>query len=489
MKSLKLKKSNKCFLGRYFVIYITFLAGCFTILEAQEVKKLNVLFIASDDLNNDMEVFDSPFIQTPNLNRLLNRGVRFDRAYNQYPWCSPSRASVLTGRRPDQTKVTDLKTEFRKHLPDAVTLPQLFKNNGYFSARVGKIFHYGVPNDIGTDGQDDPVSWNYRVNPIGIDKTEEHNIINYTPDRGLGSALSYWMANGSDDDQTDGKVANEAVKIIKKHKDDPFFLAVGFFRPHTPYVAPKKYFDLYPLDKIRLPEERDDDWDNKPEAAKWNAKMHFGLSVQQRKEVLRAYYASISFMDAQVGKLLDALDETGLSENTIIVFWSDHGYNVGQHGQWMKQSLFEHAARTPLIISSPGMQQDRITESIVELLDIYPTIADLAGIPVSSDIEGKSLRKILEEPSLDWDTCAYTQVFRRPSAMSSSEVTETIDGRSVRYRQWRYTEWNGGDAGMELYDYDNDPNEFQNLVHKPEYKSIRNLMAVLLHKNQAKVSE
>ncbi|MFK5971704.1 MAG: sulfatase [Flavobacteriaceae bacterium] len=444
---------------------------------------MNILFIASDDLNNDMNVFDNTFVKTPNLNRLLKMGVRFDRAYNQYPWCSPSRASLLTGRRPDVTKVTDLKTNFRKHLPNAVTLPQLFKNNGYFSARVGKIFHYGVPGDIGTDGDDDPASWNHTVNPIGRDKTEEHRITNYTPNRGLGSALSYWIADGTDDEQTDGKVANEAIKIMRKHKDEPLFLAVGFFRPHTPYVAPKKYFDLYPLDKIQMPEERDDDWDNKPEAAKWNKESHFGLNLQQRKEVLRAYYASISFMDAQVGKLLDALDELGLSKNTIIVFWSDHGYNVGQHGQWMKQSLFEHAARTPLIISAPGTKNNRVNESIVELLDIYPTVADLAGLEIPEEIQGKSLRKLLVNPELNWDDCAYTQVYRRPN--KNNPTSKLIDGRSVRYRQWRYTEWNGGEEGMELYDYETDPKEFDNLAYEEGYKNIREVLAKKLHKQDS----
>lgn len=448
-------------------------------LYAQEKQRPHILFIASDDLNNDMNVFDDPFVQTPNLDRLLKKGVRFDRAYNQYPWCSPSRASLLTGFRPDVTKVNDLKTNFREHLPNAITLPQLFKNNGYFSARVGKIFHYGVPNDIGTNGDDDPASWNHVVNPIGRDKTEEYRITNYTPNRGLGSALSYWIADGTDEEQTDGKVALEAVKIMKEHKDEPLFMAVGFFRPHTPYVAPKKYFDLYPLDKIQMPEERDDDWENKPEAAKWNKELHFGLDLQQRKEVLRAYYASITFMDAQVGKLLDALDELGMAENTIVVFWSDHGYNVGQHGQWMKQSLFEHSARTPLIISAPGMAENKITESIVEMLDIYPTVADLAGLQTPSEIQGKSLRKLMEHPELNWDNQAYTQVYRRPNKDNPNE--RIIDGRSVRYKQWRYTEWNNGEDGTELYDYDNDPKEFDNLANKKEYDQIKKELAKKLH--------
>ncbi len=220
---------NKSQLLRIVLASGIFFTASSSLLHAQQTKKMNVLFIASDDLNNDMNVFDEPFVKTPNLDRLLKRGVRFDRAYNQYPWCSPSRASILTGLRPDVTKVSDLKTHFRDNLPNAVTLPQLFKNNGYYSARDGKIFHYSVPGGIGTDGQDDPASWDHKVNPIGRDKTEEHRITNYTPKRGLGSALSYWIADGTDDEQTDGKVANEAIKIIREHKDRPFFMAVGFF--------------------------------------------------------------------------------------------------------------------------------------------------------------------------------------------------------------------------------------------------------------------
>lgn len=450
-----------------------------------QVKRPNILFIASDDLNVDMNVFDDPFVKTPNLDRLFKLGVRFDRAYCQYPLCAPSRASLLTGLRPDETKVKDLFTFFRDTLPDVVTLPQLFKNNGYFTARVGKIYHYGVPSQIGTNGQDDSLSWDVRVNPIGIDRQQEENITNYTPGVPLGGALSFWAAPGSDEEQTDGKVALEAIKLLEEHKDEPFFLAVGFFRPHTPYVAPKKYFDLYPVEKINLPEEREGEWEDKPEAARFTLTDHSGLNVAQRKELIQAYYASISFMDAQVGKLLDQLDSLALTENTIIVFWSDHGYALGQHGQWMKQTLFEHTARVPLLIAAPGHAKKERTLSTAELIDIYPTLAELAGLNPPDQLQGKSLVDVLLRPEFAIERPAYTQIDKNVKQKAwYRNIDRDYLGRSVRYKQWRYTEWNEGRDGAELYNYANDPNEFKNLVTDPDYTQILEELKAILHRDK-----
>lgn len=445
-------------------------------------QKPNILFIASDDLNSDMSVFDDPYVKTPNLERLLQMGVRFDKAYNQFPLCSPSRTSIMTGLRPDRTGVFNLRTHFREVVPDVSTLPQLFQQHGYFTARVGKIYHFGVPGQIGTNGLDDSLSWHQRINPYGRDKIEEAKVINYTPHRGLGSALSLWKADGTDLEQTDGMVATEAIQIMEERKAEPFFLAVGFYRPHTPYVAPKKYFDLYPIESIRLPYEHPEDWDLKPEAAKFHADPHMSTTLEQRKESLQAYYACISFMDAQVGRLLDALEEKGLLENTIVVFWSDQGYSVGQHGQWMKQMLFEHVARTPLIMSAPGFAKNKAAQSIVEMVDIYPTLAELAGLPLPKHLEGKSLKELLEKPECIWDSYALTQTLR----YRNNHPDGNIDGRSIRYRQWRYTEWNGGKEGKELYDYQEDSNEFYNLAYRPEYTSIVDMLQTKLHEGNKK---
>ncbi|QNL48262.1 sulfatase [Olivibacter sp. SDN3] len=452
-------------------LLIVFTLNSWNAFSQAKDSKLNVLFIAVDDLNNDLGVYGNTYVKSPNIDNLAKRGVTFERAYTQFPLCSPSRSSLLTGHRPDVTGIYELQTHFRQNLPDVITLPQLFKNNQYFTARVGKIFHYGVPGQIGTNGLDDSISWNLRINPKGRDKTEESKVINLTPDRGLGSALAYHIAEGSDLEQTDGLVATEAIKLLQEKGDKPFFLAVGFYRPHSPYVAPKKYFDYYPTASIPLPEEKDNDLEDIPEAALFTKPAHWGLNEAQRREVLRAYYASISFMDAQVGRLIAALDSLNLSDNTVVVLWSDHGYNVGQHGQWMKQSLFENSARVPLIIAAPGVDPDKKTGRTVELLDIYPTLAELTGLSAPGDLEGKSLVPLLNNPSETWDKPAYTQVRRTD-----------FFGRSVRTERWRYTEWDEGKAGVELYDHAVDPGEFNNLANDEKYQSTVKELAEILRK-------
>lgn len=447
---------------------------CSSVWSASEIRQPNVLFIAVDDLNNELACYGHRIVQSLNIDRLAAHGVRFDRAYTQFPLCSPSRVSLLTGLRPNTTKVFDLKTDFRANLPDVVTLPQLFKSNGYFVARVGKIFHYGVPGQIGTSGMDDPRSWHEVVNPRGRDKDEENKLTNYTPKRGLGSALAFLAADGSDEEQTDGKGANETIRLMEEHKDHPFFLAVGFYRPHCPYIAPKKYFDMYPLDKIALPKDPPDDREDIPSAALWTKPANWNLTGQQLRESLRAYYAAITFMDAQVGKLLDALERLKLTERTIIVFWSDHGYLTGQHGQWMKMSLFEESARVPMIIAGPGVSaQGKACGRTVELLDIYPTLVDLCGMHAPHALAGKSLRPLLRNPNSTWTKPAFTQVTRGANKRQ-------FMGYSVRTERWRYTEWNGGQAGIELYDHDHDPSEFTNLAEDPRFKNPRETLANLL---------
>lgn len=436
-------------------------------------KKPNILFIAIDDLNNDLGAYGSNLVKSPNIDRLAARGVRFDRAYTQYPLCSPSRSSLLTGYRPDVTRIYELKTHFRANLPDVVTLPQLYKQNGYESIRIGKIFHYGVPGQIGTNGLDDSISWNRVINPKGRDKAEEGKLVNYTPDRGLGSALAYLAADGEDSEQTDGLIADEAIKVLEQKQDAPFFLAVGFFRPHTPYIAPKKYFDLYNLNDIPIADNIEQDLEDVPPAALFTKPANWGLPVDKLKEAKRAYYATISFMDAQVGKLLDALDRLNLTDNTIIVLWSDHGYNVSEHGQWMKQSLFEKSARVPLIIATPDGVKGQASGRTVELLDIYPTLAELSDLKTPKPLDGRSLAPLLKNPAAAWDKPALTQVRRG---------TDTV-GRSIRTERWRYTEWDDGKAGIELYDHQQDEGEITNLSKDPAYAAQVKELSALLRKH------
>lgn len=468
---------------RFLKSALTF-AWCLSSLVTLAVAKdrdqpLNVLFIAVDDMNNNLGCYGHPIVKTPNIDRLAADGTRFDRAYCQFPLCSPSRTSMLTGRRPDVTQVYDLRKHFREVIPDTVTLPELFKQSGYHVARVGKMYHYGNPGDIGTNGLDDEQSWHVRINPSGRDKREEHLLTNYTPNRGLGSSLSFLMAEGADEEQTDGMVASEVIQLLEKNKDKPFFIAAGFFRPHCPYIAPKKYFDLYPLEKVPLPTADQEELQFVPPPALASTKPWpwFGVTAEQSREALRAYWATISFVDAQVGRLLDALDRLGLRENTVVVFWSDHGYHVGEHGLWKKQSLYENSARAPLIISAPGQKiKGQGSGRTVEFVDIYPTIVDLCGLLDKSPayLAGKSLRPLLDDPVATWDKPAYTQVWRGG-----------FPGHSVRTERYRYVEWDHGEKGAQLFDYENDPGEKRNLINDPAMAEVVNELKALVKANWA----
>ncbi|MEO7599275.1 MAG: sulfatase [Opitutus sp.] len=440
------------------------------------VAKPNVLFICVDDMNNDLGCYGHPLVKSPNIDRLASQGTVFQRAYCQFPLCSPSRSSMMTGLRPDTTRVMDLKYHFRQGLPDVVTLPQLFRNNGYaYVGRVGKIYHYGNPGDIGTDGLDDRASWMERFNPAGRDKTAlEPDLMNYTPKlAGLGAAMAFLAdKTGTDDQHTDGKVAAQAIQMMDTHRDQPFFIAVGFYRPHCPWITPQKYFDLYPLDAITLPKITAATKHDYPALALAGRPWPYcGVSEEQARECKRAYYAAISFVDAQVGLVLDAVDRLGLRDNTIIVFWSDHGYQLGEHGLWFKQSCFEEAARAPFIIALPHQKNaGQPSPRIVEMVDIYPTLAELAGLTPPAGLEGRSLRPLLENPTADWNHPAFTQVDRGK-----------VPGYSVRTDRWRYTEWDLGQQGVELYDHMSDPQELKNLAQDSKFSAVRTELKALLN--------
>ena len=319
-------------------------------------ERPNVLFIAVDDLASSLGCYGDLIAKTPNIDRLASTGVCFERAYNQLPLCNPTRASVMTGMRPDQ------------------------------------------------------------------------------------------------------------IKLMEEKKAEPFFIAAGFFRPHTPYVAPKKYFDLYPLETMRLPYAPEGDRDDIPQAAfaHNNPVPNYSLDQLTCRKALQAYYACVSFVDAQVGRMLDALDRLGLAENTIVVFWSDHGYHLGEHGGvWQKRTLFEQASRAPLIIRNPGSKGNgQPCRRIVEFVDIYPTIVDVAGLRMPDGLEGKSLKPLLIDPLREWEGGAVTQILRP----ADIRLPHPVMGRSIRTERWRYTEWAEGKEGVELYDHYVDPMEFNNLA-------------------------
>lgn len=452
--------------------------------------KMNVLLIVSDDLtNNTLSCYGSKLCQTPNIDKLAAKGVRFDRAYCQFPLCNPSRASFLTGMRPDTLRVYENVTQFRETVPDAQTLAQTFQKAGYTVARVGKLYHYGVPGQIGTDGLDDPPSWQQVFNPRGRDKDDEDKIFTLTPmakgSARFGGTLSWLAAEGTDAEQTDGLSATRVAGLIEQFKGKPFFLACGFFRPHTPYVAPKAYFDRYPVSKITLPTVPEGHRRTGPVPAFGSAKPEQDrMSDQQRREAIQAYYAATTFMDAQVGRVIEALEKADLAKSTIVVFISDHGYHLGEHGLWQKMSLFENSARVPLIIYDPRSKANgKVSTRTVELVDLHRTVADLCGLTVPASIEGASLKPLLADPAAKWEKPAYTQVSRgvlMPVAQPRPDAQPGFMGRSVRTERYRYTEWDEEKKGVQLYDYENDPGELTNLAELPEHAATVKMMKALL---------
>jgi iduronate 2-sulfatase len=430
-------------------------------------QRMNVLFLMADDLNNSLGCYDHPHVKTPNLDRLASRGVRFDRAYCQYPLCGPSRNVLLTGLYPNSNGILANAQIFRQTIPDHQSLPQAFRRAGYFTGRVGKLYHFGVPGSIGTDGHDDPASWELQLNPAGCDRLEEQpRIFSLTPGQ-FGATLSWYASPKGDAEHTDGMNAADAEWVLERcarRSDRPFFLGVGFFRPHTPYVSPREYFERYLAKDMPIVRGIKEDQMDLPAAALASAKKEQEqLTDELRQQTVQAYSASISFMDAQVGRVLDALDRLGLADKTIIVFASDHGYHMGEHGLWQKMSLFEECARVPLIIAAPGAEKGAVARAPVGLIDLYPTLLELCGIEGPGNLQGQSLAPMLRDSSSAGRGWALTQVVR----VINRTNHERYFGYSLRTERWRYTEWAEGEKGRELYDHDADPRELTNLAADP----------------------
>lgn len=440
----------------------------------------NVLLMMADDLAATLGCYGHPVAKTPNLDALAREGVRFNRAYCQFPHCNPSRSSMLSGLRPGTTRVTNNEDNLYQNIPGVLTLPHHFRNGGYATARCGKIFHLGVPT--GLESMDDPQAWDFG--------TPFKNELPYPPKRqsvvqiktGKKQGLSWQEIPVPDNQLCDGAFADTAIDWLETKRDPskPFFLAVGFHRPHLPLVAPAAYFDLYPLESIQLPDEPANDEADIPEPARNGAVPGYALTAtpDQRRAAIRAYLACVSYVDAQAGKLLDTLKRLKLQDNTIVIFASDHGWHLGEHGLWHKRSLFEECARVPLIIRAPqGKPASPIGDSdaLVELLDLYPTLCDLCSVPAPSVLQGQSLRPILADPKASIHDAAFTEARRGKNA--------ELWGRSVRTDRWRCTEWDEGRNGIELYDHDNDPHEFTNLANDPKHSAqLAELRALLAAK-------
>lgn len=484
MKPLFFRYHNGLFLAAVVALWMSL--ACPTPGRAQNAaplvtaaaKKPNVLFIVSDDLNMDLGVYGHKQVKTPNLERLAKRGVRFDKAYCQYPLCNPSRSSFLSGLRPETIGVLDNATPPRTYRPLTVFLPQAFRNAGYFVANSGKTFHYEY---------DDKPSWDISESGKGKSLEDLNGLLRWgnrplPPSIVRGKAQKgqdiFWgKLNLTDEQMGDGISARRVAGWMEQATRDkkPFFLAAGIRKPHMPLTVPSKYFDLYPLDKISYPIEPPAHVALLPPLARKNATTIADLPDKERREAIQAHYAAISFMDAQVGVMLDQMDKLKLWDNTVVVFLSDHGFETGEHGGlWQKMVLFEESARVPLLVVTPGIKGGQTVPGLVELIDVYPTLMELCGLPVSPELEGKSVVPLLSKPNLPWKKAVYVVVERR---------NPLVLGHSVHTERFRYTEWDtNAKGGVELYDHQTDPYEYKNLALLPGNAPLLANMKELMQK-------
>lgn len=448
---------------------------------AANKQKPNVLFIAVDDLRTELGCYGANHIHSPNIDRLAKQGVLFERAYCSQAVCAPSRNTIMTGLRPDALGIYDLETFFRTKVPDVVTLAEHFKNNGYRTEATGKIYHIGHGN------HDDPKSWS-------VPNWNRNNIINSLKEITRGDTtglesdfpkiknvnLPYYCSDAPEENMSDAIIAKIGTDRIKALKDSNFFIAVGFLKPHLPFVSPRKYWNLYDASKIKIPERTapvgmpDMALANFGELRKYHGITQNGfLDDETSRKMIHGYYAAVSMIDAQIGKLLDALKENGLTENTIVILWGDHGWKLGEYGYWCKHSNFELDTNAPLIISAPGIKGNIKTQSLAEFVDIYPTLCDLASLSKPGHLEGKSLLPVLKNHKAIVNEVALSQ-YPRGKSLGYDNKSE-IMGYSIRTEKYRFTRWQKYEnpsevIARELYHHSNSKLATVNLAEKPEYK-------------------
>lgn len=520
--------------------HVVALACLFGAIAGSAAERPNVLFIVADDLGAHLGAYGHPDVLTPNIDRLARKGIVFNRAYCQQAICNASRASLLTGLRPDTIGVYDLAAHFRGKVPNVVTLPQQFKLNGYHSEGIGKVFHaaFGgpaIPAEAVDGGRmDDPPSWSvpawrpgprYYYTDAGI--AEARRVYAKTRKKS-GAEVDGWknvLVRGfgteapdvPDNVLADGEIADRAIRALYDLKErrtfgvgnnNPFFLAVGFLKPHMPFIAPKKYWDLYDPAKLTVAKNNYPPKNAPPIALQvfWNemraqsdVPQTGSLSPELGRQLVHGYYACVSFVDAQVGRILAELDRLGLAENTIVVLWGDNGYHLGEHSLWAKLTNFENSARVPLIVRAPGMKAAGTkTDALVEFVDIFPSLCDLAGLPKPEKLEGTSFAPLLTNPTQPWKTAAFSQYWRKgmpsyrilplaipnPPGYDQYPQEDTM-GYSMRTDRYRLTIWHPVNApdrimATELYDYRADPAENENLAVRPEHAQlVRDLTAKL----------
>jgi iduronate 2-sulfatase len=443
-------------------------AGMAPAVSRQVPKPVNVLFIVADDLNTSLGCYGNQIVKTPNIDRLASRGVLFDRAYCQFPLCAPSRASFLSGRRPETTRVWTLHTPTRKYMQDAVMLPEFFRKAGWFTAGIGKIYHNGPEHE-------DPRSWDFRREPPTGGKAAAAQVLErFVMPKPRNHTMEWARLNTPDREMPDGILAHQASDLIRERAKDgkPFFLGVGFHMPHSPYAAPSKYFDLYDWARIPVPRVSEGYEKSLPEAAWYERADQVRPTEEETRRHIAAYYACVSFVDAQVGHLLQTLDDVNLRSNTVVVLLGDNGYHLGEHGMWHKMTLFEESTRVPLIIHAPGMRAAAgVCRGPVELVDLYPTLAQICELKPPSGLEGASLVPWLKDPSHPGKKAARSMVGRHEDRSRMTSAF-TYTGKTVRTARWRYTEWDGGRKGVELYDEHKDPKELKNLSGECRYRSV-----------------